>query len=285
MLHVTEKNGYVEITGLTAFDLARTLECGQCFRWERDPTDETGVTYTGVAQGLAATVRQADDAITITGSLEDFERIWRGYFDLDRDYGAIERALCVDEYMTCAVAHGAGIRILRQDPWEALVSFILSQCSNIPRIKQNIDALCRSFGAAIPSGGQALYAFPSAEALARLTIEDLAPIRAGYRTPYILSAARAVADGTIDLNALTHAPPDTAIETLKRLDGVGDKVAGCVMLFGLHQLAAFPVDTWIKKALRDNYGKQFDHRVFGEHAGVAQQYIFHYARNIARTNT
>ena len=273
-MHYIDCGGEVEVAGVSDFDLVKIFECGQCFRWY---ADENGV-YTGVAHGRAARIRQYGDSIFISGSVYDFETIWRDYFDLDRDYPNIRQRLCTDEFMQRATEHGEGIRILRQDKWEALCSFILSQCNNIPRIKKIIESLCREFGDRIKFGGEEYYAFPLAEKLAPLNEENLAPLRCGYRAAYVLSAARAVSDGAIDLDALSRGSPGDARASLKKLRGVGDKVADCVVLFGLNILDAFPVDIWMKRAIARNYGQGFDPGIFSPYAGVAQQYIFFYER-------
>ncbi len=270
------QNGHeIEITGVTEFELARTFECGQCFRW--NVSSETA--YVGVAMGRAVRIRRGGGSLFITGTLDDFNKIWRAYFDLDQDYAAIRCAVCIDDYMTKATTYGAGIRILRQDKWEALCSFILSQNNNIPRIKTIIEALCRAYGDPIEFEGLTYHAFPSAEKLASLSAEDLTPLRCGYRAPYILEAARAVALGSLDLEALSSGAPEDALSALKKQTGIGDKVASCVVLFGLHMLDAFPVDTWVKKVLEAQYPQGLDPKIFSPYAGLAQQYMFHYARN------
>ncbi len=274
-MHYFQNGNEIEIAGVAEFDLARTFECGQCFRWN---ADEDG-SYTGVAMRRAARIRKDDGRFYITGMLDDFEIIWRSYFDLDRDYQSIRRSLCVDDYMSECAEYGMGIRILRQDKWEALCSFILSQNNNIPRIKKIIELLCRLFGDPITFNGRTFYTFPPAEKLASVSAGDLAPLRSGYRAPYILEAASAVAEGRLDLEALSAGAPEEALTALRKMNGIGDKVANCVVLFGLHMLDAFPVDTWIRKAIVENYGRSFDPSVFGAYAGLAQQYIFHYARN------
>jgi N-glycosylase/DNA lyase len=274
-MQYSQNGNEIEIIGITEFDLTRTFECGQCFRWNA----ESDTSYVGVAWGKPARIRRDGGSLFITGILDDFEQIWRSYFDLDRDYESIRCALCIDDYMKEAAKYGAGIRILRQDKWEALCSFILSQNNNIPRIRQLVEKLCRLYGDPVLFEGCTYYTFPSAEKLASLLAEDLAPLRCGYRGPYILEAARAVADGHLDLEALSSGTPEDALSALKGLNGVGEKVANCVVLFGLHMLDAFPVDTWIRKAISENYGKAFDPAVFGAYAGLAQQYMFHYARN------
>ena len=165
--------------------------------------------------------------------------------------------------------------MLRQEPWEALCSFIISQCNNIPRIKGIVGKLCQKFGREIEDG----FAFPEAEVIAALTPEDLAPIRAGYRAEYIVSAAREVASGALDLEALKKLPTQEARKRLLAVHGVGKKVADCVLLFGLSKTDAFPVDVWIKRVLDNVYPQGFDASVYGDLAGIVQQYLFFYARD------
>jgi len=269
-----ERNGEVEVTEVSDFDLEKIFECGQCFRWN---VDNTGA-YTGVAFGRVARLRRLDDSVFISGTTEDFETVWRDYFDLDRDYEEIRKKLSIDDYMRKAAEFGAGIRILRQDKWEALCSFIISQCNNIPRIKKIISALCSNFGDKLVFGGNEFFTFPSAKRLAMLDDGDLAPIRCGYRAAYIISAARAVSSGETDLEALSNGAPDDARAELKKLDGIGNKVADCAVLYGLHMLDSFPVDVWMKRAVAEHYGGGFDPSIFSPYAGVAQQYIYYYAR-------
>ncbi|MDR3278231.1 MAG: DNA-3-methyladenine glycosylase 2 family protein [Oscillospiraceae bacterium] len=270
-----EKNRETELTGAADFDLTATFECGQCFRWN---ADENGV-YTGVAMNRAVRVRRDGARVFISGTAADFERVWRPYFDLELDYAEIRSRLQINGHMARAARFGAGLRILRQDRWEALCSFILSQCNNIPRIKRIIEALCREFGDPILFDGDTYYGFPPPERLAGLSETDLAPLRAGYRAKYILSAAEAVASGALDLAGLAQKSPEEALTALKRLDGVGDKVASCAVLFGLHMLDAFPIDTWMKKAIARHYGDGFDPKIFSPYAGLAQQYMFYYERS------
>jgi len=270
-----DRGNEIEIRGVSDFDPVRIFECGQCFRWN---ADDNGV-YTGVARGCAARLRYEGGSIYISGTISDFDMIWRDYFDLDRDYAEIRRSLCIDEFMRVATGFGAGIRILRQDRWEALCSFIISQCNNIPRIKKIIDNLCRLYGDELRFYGEPFYTFPSAARLAPLSAADLAPIRCGYRDEYIISAARAVASGEFDLDGLARSAPDMARAALKKLRGVGDKVADCALLFGLNMLDAFPLDVWMKRAVAGHYGPSFDPVMFSPYAGVAQQYIFYYTRS------
>jgi len=274
---VLNHGGEVEIQGVADFDLERIFECGQCFRW--NACEDGSGSYFGVAKGLAARLRKVGNSVYISGTLEDFNTVWRDYFDLERDYSAIRKQLGIDDFTKEAIEFGAGIRILRQDRWEALCSFIISQCNNIPRIKKIISVLCSEFGEAIEFEGATFYTFPSTEKISVLSEEDLAPLRCGYRAAYIIGAAKAVANGEIDLDLLSRGSPADAQKKLKELRGIGNKVADCALLFGLNMLDAFPLDVWMKRAVAEHYGKGFDPSVFSPYAGIAQQYIFHYIRN------
>ena len=256
-------------------DIIKTFECGQCFRWN---ADETGA-YTGVAFGVAARLEVEDGQVYITSDAPP--ELWREYFDLDRDYAAISDGFTGDYLRTCT-EYGRGIRILRQDSWEALCSFIISQCNNISRIKGIVERLCEGFGTPFEYEGRIFYSFPSAECLAALSPEELAPIRSGYRAEYIIAAARAVNSGELDLKALTSCGYREAIKALRGIKGVGEKVANCVVLFGLYHMEAFPIDVWMKRALKEHFPPDFNPESLGEYAGLAQQYIFYYARSMGR---
>ena len=255
----------------------KTFECGQCFRWNDDGTGA----YTGVASGRAARVFTSGGLARIECRRED-AGFWRGYLDMDTDYVSARKSVMRSEYLTDCAGYGEGIRILRQDRWEALCSFIISQCNNIPRIKKIVETLCSLFGEAFETPWGVKYSFPAAERIALLEEPELAPLHAGYRAPYIINAARAVASGDIDLDAAAEMDGEEARKYLKTLSGVGDKVANCAVLFGLHRLDAFPIDVWIKRALREHFPNGFDPASLGEYAGLAQQYMFFAEREKAR---
>lgn len=262
----------IRLASAEELDIAKTFECGQCFRWN---ADESGV-YTGVVRGCAAKVWTENGQVYLRSSGE--EAMWREYFDLERDYAAASR-FAGGAYLAECVRYGMGIRILRQEPWEALCSFIISQCNNIGRIKGIVERLCRMYGDETELEGERFYSFPSARTLAPLAVEELSAIRCGYRAPYIINAARAVTSGTLDLEALIRSDWAEAKTALLTLSGVGEKVANCVLLFGLYHMEAFPVDVWIRRALKAHFPPDFDPASLGEYAGLAQQYIFYYARN------
>ena len=255
-------------------DLEKTFECGQCFRWN---IDGNGV-YTGVAFGRAAEIWTEDGIVYIDADEED-RAVWYEYFDLNLDYVKASESFYCSEYMGKCLEFGRGIRILRQDRWEAMCSFIISQCNNIPRIKKIVEALCKTFGEPIDYKGKTYYSFPSAETVAQLSESNLEPIRCGYRSPYIIGAARAVADGVLNFSVLDKMNHSEALKVVRSIHGVGEKVANCFILFGLHKMEAFPIDVWMKRALNENFPEKFDPNTFGEFAGLAQQYIFYYARS------
>lgn len=259
----------VLLTGCHAFSPEQTFNCGQCFRFEKG---RDGV-FEGIAFGRCLRVGAEQGGTAIYCTSEEFDSLWRRYFDLDRDYCRICDKIGDDAYLKKAAEYGSGIRILRQEPWETLASFIFSQCNNIPRIKGIIKKFCELYG----EDG----AFPTPEKTAALTLADLEPLKAGYRAPYILSAARAVVSGTLDLQGLSspEVSAEESEEKLLELPGVGKKVAACVLLFGLGKTAAFPVDTWIRKTFSVHYPQGFDPKKFGEDAGIVQQYLFFYALN------
>lgn len=272
-MQITMQDNQLFVTGSSRFSARQTFTCGQCFRWTEQPDGS----YLGIVRGLPARVSDQDGALVLSSDEQQFAQLWRGYFDCDTDYAAICDSFAVDAFTAAAADFGRGIRILRQEPWEALCTFILSQCNNIPRITGIVDRLCTLLGEPISFEQQTLYAFPSPEQLAICTLEDLASLRAGYRTPYLIAAAQAVCSGTVDFSALSRMDTDAARREIMQLRGVGRKVADCFLLFGLHKLDAFPVDTWMKKAAAYYSGdmKQF---INSPYAGVYQQYFFFYTR-------
>ena len=256
-----------EITCPAVFDLGLCLDCGQAFRWaEKDGK------WHGVAFGKVLTVQQIENRLIFDCSAEDFANIWRNYFDFDCDYEKIT-ASYNDKYLQTAVSEYSGIRILRQEPWEALCSFIISQNNNIPRIKGIVERLCNTFG----EGDEGQKSFPSAEKLANLTVEDLAPLRAGFRAKYIIDAAQKVASGEVDFNKIQENPIEFGREELQKIKGVGAKVAECTLLYGFHKLEAFPVDVWVKRIMAEMYPQGLPECTKGTE-GIAQQYLFHWRR-------
>lgn len=271
-----EKNGNIIISQTPCFDLALCADCGQAFRWKKNPD---GSWHT-VAGKNALTAEQKDGVTVLKNTTEEqFESFWRKYFDLDRDYEKICEGFG-DEYLREACSQFYGIRILKQEPWEALCSFIISQNNNIPRIKGIIERLCEAFGEKI---NETDFSFPSYEKIACLTENDLAPLRAGFRSKYILDAAKKLAQGEISLEKIENMPIEEAREELKKIKGVGPKVAECVLLYGFGRIEAFPVDVWVKKIMAEMYPGGLPECTKGVE-GVAQQYLFHWRRNAKQFN-
>lgn len=282
-MKVYEYNNNLIIENPADFDLEQTFECGQCFRW-----DKTEDGYFGIAYGTCVKIRQEDNRIILEDtSIAQWESIFRLYFDIDRDYGKIKKLLSHDEKMREAISFGEGIRILSQEPFETLISFIISASNNIPRIKKIISALCDNFGDEIYYQGKIYHAFPTPEKIASLSPDEIKIIRAGFREKYILAAANAVVCGQIDLESLKKASYEYAKDQLMRLPGVGNKVSDCVLLFGLSKHSGFPVDVWVKRIMEycyfhedtpSNVISQFASETFGDLGGYAQQYLFYWAR-------
>lgn len=271
MNDILYKSGKIYIKNVEHFDIAQTLDCGQAFRWSMD----AGGVWRGVAGGRYIEIFNSGKDIVINNSnRKDFEEFWIDYFDLKRDYGAIIKSFSADATLKAAATAADGIRILRQEPWEALCSFIISQNNNIPRIKDIISRLCENFG---EKCGET-YTFPSAETLSMLEPDDLSVIRCGFRAKYITDAARRVAAGEIDLELLKTLSYDDAQKELLKIKGVGPKVADCALLYGCGHIEAFPKDVWIKRALDEFFGGKIPECAL-KNAGIAQQYIFYYIRN------
>lgn len=260
-------NKIFELDKPPVFNLALTLDCGQAFRW----TEKDGKWH-GVAFGKPLVVFEKENKIVFECSQEDFENIWKKYFDLDYNYKKVLDNYD-DEYLKSAISEYNGIRILQQEPWEALCSFIISANNNIPRIKGIIHRLCEEFGV----GESGIKAFPSAETLAKLTVDDLAPLRSGFRAKYIIDAAQKVANGTVDLAKIYDEPIEFGREELQKIKGVGAKVAECTLLYGFHKLDAFPVDVWVKRIMAELYPEGLPQCTKGTE-GIAQQYLFHWRR-------
>lgn len=257
----------VALSGYGEMNLDLTLDCGQAFRWNKD---ENGI-WRGTAYGKSIGVKAADGGMEIYGSnVNEVKEIWCGYFDLDRDYDKIIATFQNDVHVRSAIEKSGTVRILNQEPWEALCSFIISACNNIPRIKGIVSRLCESFGDRLEDGS---FTFPSAEVIASKTEEELAVLRAGYRVPFILDAARKVSSGEIDLEGVRSLSEEDARKTLMLINGVGRKVADCTLLFSLGFASVFPVDRHIKRACDNLYPNGLP-ECFSSFAGLAQQYIF-----------
>ena len=268
------------------YDLDATLTSGQAFRWKRH--DQTWV---GVVANRWVGLRADESSIIAQAAEPVADWTWlTHYLQLELDLMNVLKTFPADPAMRSALKTCRGLRLLRQDPWECLASFILSSTKQILQIQQIISLLCQRYGKPLPAGEgySAMHSFPGAERLAAVTESELRECKMGFRAPYLLSAARAVADGALDLNALHQLPIEAARAELLNLEGVGRKISDCVLLFAFGHQTAFPVDVWVMKALRQLYfpGRKVHLRLlqdfaethFGPHAGYAQQYLFHYAR-------
>lgn len=269
---VTEHDGYLTIENCEPFDAAKTFDCGQAFRFAL----QADGCFTGEAFGRAISVRQSSpDSFDLIGvTADDFHALWRRYFDLDTDYTAANAEILARtpeksrETMARAIACGTGIRLLRQDPWETLVSFIVSQNNNIPRIRKILQTLC-----------ELENAFPSPETLIRVGVDGLYDLKTGFRAKYLYDAAAKVLSGEVNFERIAACSDySECAGELERIKGVGRKVSACVLLFGFHKTEAFPVDVWMKKVIDRYFGGELDVNAYGEYAGLAQQYLFYYER-------
>ena len=265
------------------FSLRHTLECGQAFRWQL----RNGAYY-GFIGACAVRARQEEAALTIETvdpSLTEADVI--RYFALDLDLPAILQSIDVDGQIHEAIERFRGLRVLRQEPWECLASFILSSFNNIPRIQGMIDRLAQTYGTPASFNGFSGCVFPSASTIARVSERRLEELGLGFRAAYLRKTARMIADGKLPLETLKRVDYALAKRALLTCDGVGDKVADCVALFGLEKYEAFPIDVWMQRAMRYYFrarkmttgrAHEFAHRHFGRYAGYAQQYLFHHVR-------
>ena len=271
-MEIEIKNNDIILHGVKCLDLELTLDCGQAFRWVK----EKDGSFSGVASGVYLNISKiGEDTFLVKDTSEnDFENIWRKYFDFDRDYVKICETLKEDKLLASTIDEYYGIRILNQDSWEALCSFVISQQNNIKRIKGIIERLCEKYGQEVKKG---FYSFPSAKRLSKLSVEDFEELGTGYRAKYLEKLAKGVASGEIDLEKIKNLPLDEARKELLNIYGVGIKVANCALLFGFGFYDAFPVDVWMKRVMEyypDGLPKCFDGI-----GGIAQQYLFHWARN------
>lgn len=258
---------------ISDFELDQISRSGQCFRMSRLAEN----TWSLIAFGEYLEVSQHGEQVVFSCREEEFKAIWYRYFDLDTDYQKVKDAIDpADGYLQAAARLGGGIRILRQELWEMIVTFIISQRNNIPRIRKCVEAVCRKFGEKRLNGqGRAYDVFPTPEALAETKEEQLRECGLGYRAPYIQKTARMVSRGDVDLSGLHTLDYGNARAELLKLCGVGEKVADCISLFGLHHMEAFPVDTHIKQML-ERYPQGFPFEQYQGFAGILQQYAFYY---------
>ena len=256
------------------FDLDQICESGQCFRMKKLPEG----TYEVIARNHYLRLWQQDGQTYFDCSQEEFGSFWEAYFDLNNDYGRyLESINPRDTYMLQAAHMAEGMRILKQDLWEMIVTFLISQQNNIKRIHHCIDLICEVYGEkCIAADGTVYYGFPEPEVLAGLAEDALMVCNLGYRSKYVVQTARAVVCGEINLDRIGTMPYRKAREELLKCYGVGEKVADCICLFSLHHLDAFPVDTHIRQALDAHYRRGFPNQRYKGFRGVMQQFIFYY---------
>ncbi len=277
-MDITFGSDSVAFHNLSAFSLAQCLCSGQTFRWKPQ-----GSGFAGVALGCAVYAEQSGQSVTLEGvphgKAADFAR----YFDLERDYAGIQASYINDPFLTEGVRYADGLRVLRQPYFETLISFIISANNNVGRISRIVDTICERYGVPVNGG----FDFPTPERLAALTADELKTCGTGYRADYIIGTAKMVCEG-FSLDNIASMPYEQAREQLTALPGVGLKVADCVALYGMGFLSAFPLDVWMRRVIcgvyhysgrNDNDLRRFVDTTFGEHAGIAQQYLFHYARH------
>lgn len=270
-MHMIFENGNVVLKDCDNFDIELTLDCGQSFRWVKN---EDGI-WCGIAGGNYLKLKQEGEDVTLYNtSPELYNDFWKTYFDLERDYKGIIARYDDESLKTACMAY-PGIRILKQDEWEAICSFIISANNNIPRIKGIIERLCENFGEKTEYG----YTFPSAEKIAKLQVEDLSVIRSGFRAKYIIDAAQKIFSKEVDIEKIKELPFDAAKTELLKIKGVGEKVAQCALLYGFGRIEAFPVDVWVKRIVEELYPNGLPECIKGTE-GIAQQYLFHWRRNV-----
>ena len=273
-----------------SFNLRDIFECGQCFRWNKED-DES---YTGVIENNVLNVKNIENKIIFKGICNgNIQEIVTNYFDLNRDYTKIKNELSkIDDYMKNSIKYGEGIRILNQDLWETIISFIISANNNIPRIKGIIERLSKKYGKEIIWNGKRYYTFPTPEELRNVSVEEYRKLGLGFRDIRVYETTKMILNKEVDLKKLFNEETETVREELLKLSGVGPKVADCILLFStLKRFEVFPIDVWVRRVMNDLYIKNEDEKKvskkqileiadkkYGNLAGIAQQYLFYWRR-------
>ncbi len=283
-MKITEKNNSVILENVNHFYPEHTFLCGQCFRWD----EEYDGSFTGVAFSKVVNISMKERNVIIKNiTLDEFESQWKYYLDFDTDYKLIKDGFKHDDNVRKAMDFGWGIRILNQEIFECLISFIISTQNTIPRIKKIVSKLSEMYGSEIEYCGRSYYAFPTIEQLCGVTKESLADLKAGYRADYIVDAVNKISSGEVNIDLITELSYEEAKSELMKIKGVGPKVADCVLLFSANKKEAFPIDVWVKRTMQTLYLssdssvkeiEKFASEYFGKYAGVAQQYLFYYSR-------
>jgi len=279
------------------FEPKHIFECGQCFRWN----EESDGSYTGIVSNNVLNVKKDQNNIIIKGKCEDnIKDVCEKYFDLETDYNKIKSDLSeIDNNMKISIEYGRGIRILKQDPWEALISFIISANNNIPRIKGIIERISKKYGKEIEWNNKKYYTFPTPEELSKATVKDLRLLGLGFRDSRVFETTRILHNKEVDLYELEQTEDINKLrETLLKLPGVGPKVADCIMLFSMKKFNVFPIDVWVKRVMTELYSTELlenntstisnkkilelAENKFGKLAGLAQQYLFYWRRELEK---
>ena len=265
------------------FSIFKSFDCGQCFRF--DPVSHFGnkIEFGGVAFSRYVVFAQncEKEIIIYNSTLDDYEKIWRTYLCLDDSYTKRNQIIlnsCNTDHMKKVIEYGNGIKILRQDAWECLISFIISQNNNIPRIKKIILAICEKYGEKISFLNKEYYSFPTPKALSSVSESDFFALKTGFRAKYLANAVSLVSNGEIDLVAPNSLDLDSAVKYLSKIKGVGLKVASCILLFGYAKTESFPIDVHIKRTLDTYFPDGIDLAPLGKEAGIVQQYLFYYEK-------
>ena len=279
-----------KLDGEKSFELNHIFDCGQCFRWN---IEEDG-SYTGVIKNGVLNVKKEKNDIIFTGNLDgDIKKVVEDYFDLNTNYENLKNALSqIDTNMKNSIEYGYGIRILNQDLWECIISFIISANNNIPRIKGIIDRLSKKCGKKVIFNEKEYYLFPTPEAVSKLSVQDLRGLGLGFRDKRVYTTTKMIIEKQVDLDKIENMNNSEDIRNeLLKLDGVGPKVADCIMLFSLKRFDVFPIDVWVRRVMNDLYIHNEDetkvdkkhinkvsNEMFGDIRGIAQQYLFYWRR-------
>ena len=258
------------------FDLEKISLSGQCFRVRKF---DNGV-YRFVTGDKSVYIQKAENQrFSVSCSMNEWKEIWSSYFDLNRCYKDIfDRECDKHPFIHKAMVYSQGLRILRQNPWEMLITFIISQRKNIPSISRAVEMLASKYGHSIDTEYETFYSFPSPQEMACISADELMECSLGYRTPYILDAIHQVLTGSLDLDALSVFSDDKLLEELQTIYGVGKKVANCVALFAYGRMACVPIDVWISRAIQNDCKGESPFYLFKENAGIIQQYVFYYKK-------
>ena len=281
---IEEIDNGILIKNVRNFDIVHIFECGQCFRWIKQDSGS----YIGVAHEKVIELEsRGEDVFIENTNIDDFNNIWLNYFDLERDYSRIKKELSKDPLLNKSVEFGYGIRLLKQEPFELIISFIISSNNRIPMIKKVIDNICRLCGKKVFYKGKEYFTFPDINELHSCTLEELQGCSAGFRAKYIFDTVDLIYQNRECINSISAIEDDACHIELQKFKGIGPKVADCIMLFSMGKYSAFPVDVWVKRAMQTLYLapdislkgiREYGRGKFGKLSGFAQQYLFYYAR-------